>query len=81
MRVGIVFVQLLQNERPYIIAMVITYVGLRNDYNGQCDTVNNGYTVTNSIYYHLSYTDLLGYINCYYDDKTLTKLSLKGNAH
>jgi hypothetical protein len=34
-RIGKVFVQYLQNERPYMIAMVITYVGLMNDYNGQ----------------------------------------------
>jgi hypothetical protein len=41
MRVVKVFVQLLQNEHLYIIAMVITYVGLRNDYKGKCDTVNS----------------------------------------
>jgi hypothetical protein len=35
MRVGIVFVQLLINESPYMIAMIITYVGVRNDYKGQ----------------------------------------------
>jgi hypothetical protein len=35
MRFGNVFVQLLQNESPYLIAMVIIYVGLRNDYIGQ----------------------------------------------
>jgi hypothetical protein len=35
MGVGNVWVQLLQNESPYIIAMFITYVGLRNDYKGQ----------------------------------------------
>jgi hypothetical protein len=32
MRVGMVSVQLLLNECPYMIAMVITYVGLINDY-------------------------------------------------
>jgi hypothetical protein len=31
MRVGKDFVRLLQNERHYIIAMFITYVGLRNE--------------------------------------------------
>jgi hypothetical protein len=35
MRIGYVLVQLLQNEGSYMIAMVITYVGLRNDYKGQ----------------------------------------------
>jgi hypothetical protein len=35
MRVGKVSVQLLQNEGPYMIAIVITYIGLRNDYKGQ----------------------------------------------
>jgi hypothetical protein len=30
-----VCVQQLQKEYPYMIAMVITYVGLRNDYKGQ----------------------------------------------
>jgi hypothetical protein len=35
MRVGVVFVQLLQNECPYTIAMVITDVGLRNEYEVQ----------------------------------------------
>jgi hypothetical protein len=35
MRFGKVFVQLLQNECPYMIAMIITYVGLRNDYKRQ----------------------------------------------
>jgi hypothetical protein len=34
MTVGYV-VQLLQNESPYMIAMVITYVGLRNNYKGK----------------------------------------------
>jgi hypothetical protein len=28
-------VQDLQNESPYMIAMVITYVGFKNDYKGQ----------------------------------------------
>jgi hypothetical protein len=28
-------VQYLQNDNPYMIAMDITYVGLRNDYKGQ----------------------------------------------
>jgi hypothetical protein len=28
-------VQLLQTESPYMIAMVISYIGLRNDYKGQ----------------------------------------------
>jgi hypothetical protein len=35
MRVGKVFVQLLQNESTYMIAMFITYVGLWNDYKLQ----------------------------------------------
>jgi hypothetical protein len=35
MTVGYVVVQLLQNEGRYIIAMFITYLGLRNDYKGQ----------------------------------------------
>jgi hypothetical protein len=35
MRFGKVFVQLLLNEPPFMIAMVITYVGVRNDYKGQ----------------------------------------------
>jgi hypothetical protein len=35
MRVGKVFVQLLINETPFIIAMIITIVGVRNDYKGQ----------------------------------------------
>jgi hypothetical protein len=34
-RIGNVFNQYLQNESPYMIAMVITYVGFRNDYKGQ----------------------------------------------
>jgi hypothetical protein len=34
MTVDYVAVQLLQNECPYMIAMVITYVGIRNDYRG-----------------------------------------------
>jgi hypothetical protein len=34
-RVGKVFVQLLINESPYMIAMIITYVGVRNDYKGK----------------------------------------------
>jgi hypothetical protein len=33
--IGIIFDQYLQKENPYMIAMVITYVGLRNDYKGQ----------------------------------------------
>jgi hypothetical protein len=32
MRVRKVFLQLLQNECSYMLAIVITYVGLRNDY-------------------------------------------------
>jgi hypothetical protein len=35
MRVGKVYVQLLLNESPYMIAMVVTYVGFRNGYKGQ----------------------------------------------
>jgi hypothetical protein len=35
MRAGNVFVQLLQNESPYMIALFITDVGLRKDYKGQ----------------------------------------------
>jgi hypothetical protein len=35
MKVSKVLVQLLQNESSYMIAMVITYVGFRNDYKGQ----------------------------------------------
>jgi hypothetical protein len=35
MRDGNVFDQLLQNEGPYMIAMIITFVGLRNDYKWQ----------------------------------------------
>jgi hypothetical protein len=35
MRVGKVFVQLLINESPYMIAMIIKYVGVRNDYKRQ----------------------------------------------
>jgi hypothetical protein len=35
MRVGNVFVQLLQNECHYMIAMVITVGGLRNGLEGQ----------------------------------------------
>jgi hypothetical protein len=31
-RVGKVYVQLLLNDNPYIFAMFITYVGVRNDY-------------------------------------------------
>jgi hypothetical protein len=34
-RIGKVFVQYLQNEMPYMIATVTTYVGLKNDYKGQ----------------------------------------------
>jgi hypothetical protein len=34
-KVDNVSVQLLQNESPLMIAMVITYVGLRNDKKGQ----------------------------------------------
>jgi hypothetical protein len=29
------YLEYLQNESPNMIAMVITYVGLRNDYKGQ----------------------------------------------
>jgi hypothetical protein len=35
MRLGNIFVQLLQTKGPYKIAMVITYVGLTNDYKGK----------------------------------------------
>jgi hypothetical protein len=35
MRDGNVYVRLLQNESPYMIAMVITYIGLENEYKGQ----------------------------------------------
>jgi hypothetical protein len=34
-RIGNIFVQYLQNESPYMIAMVIIYVGLSTDYKGQ----------------------------------------------
>jgi hypothetical protein len=34
-RVSNVFVQLLQNEIPYMFAMFITHVGLRDDYKWQ----------------------------------------------
>jgi hypothetical protein len=35
MKIGKVLEQLLQNECPYMITMVITYVGHRYDYKGQ----------------------------------------------
>jgi hypothetical protein len=35
MRVGNVTVQVFQKESTYVIAMVITYVGLTNNYKGQ----------------------------------------------
>jgi hypothetical protein len=47
----------------------------------KCDTVNSEYTLANSKYYHLSYTNMLGYINCYYKYKTNTKFSLIANKH
>jgi hypothetical protein len=64
-----------------MIAMVITYVGVRNDYKCQCDTLNSEYKAVNSKNYHLSYTDMLGYIKSYYEYKTQTKASLSIKAH
>jgi hypothetical protein len=81
MRLGNVLFQWLQNESPYMIATVITYVGLRNYYNRRMYTVNSEYNVANRKYYHLSYTHLLGYINCYYEYRTHNKTSLNSNAH
>jgi hypothetical protein len=59
-RVRNIFVKLLLNEIPYMFAMFITHVGLRNDYKGKCVTVNSEHTVANNKYYHLSYTHTLG---------------------
>jgi hypothetical protein len=59
-RIGNVFVQYLQNESPYMIAMVITYVGVRNEYNSKCDTFNSEYIAANSKYYRLSYIHFFG---------------------
>jgi hypothetical protein len=64
-----------------MIAMVITYIVLKNDYKVKCDTVNSEYTVPKIKYDHLSYPNLLGYINCHYEYKTHTKGTLNGNAH
>jgi hypothetical protein len=47
-RVRIDFVKLLLNECPYMFAMFITHVGLRNDQKYKCDTVNSEYTLANS---------------------------------
>jgi hypothetical protein len=33
--ITVVYVQLLQNESPYIIAVVIKNVGIRNNYKGK----------------------------------------------
>jgi hypothetical protein len=80
MRVGKIFVPLIHNEIPYMIAMVITDVGLRNDYIFKCDTVNSESTLAKNKYYHLSFTHLLGFINLYYEYITQTKSSLNANA-
>jgi hypothetical protein len=64
-----------------MIAMVITYVGIRIDYKGQGDVVNNEYSVENSKYYHVSYTNLLIYIDYNYEYKIHSKASLNVNAH
>jgi hypothetical protein len=66
------FVQYLQNDRPYTIAMVITYVGLRNEYKGEFDTVNSENKEENSKYFRLSYTHMLGYINLFTSTKLTT---------
>jgi hypothetical protein len=81
MSVGYVAVQLLQNVSSYMSAIVITYVGLRNNYKGKWDIVKSEYNHVNSKYYHFSYTYLLSYINFYYKHKTQTKPSLNENAH
>jgi hypothetical protein len=48
---------------------------------GKCDTFNNEYKVVNCKKYHLSYTHLLGYNNCYYEYNTQTKASLNATAY
>jgi hypothetical protein len=63
-----------------MIAIFITYVGLRNDYKGKCNTVNSEYTAANNKYNHLSYIHMLGYINFYYEYKTQTKAYLNASA-
>jgi hypothetical protein len=64
-----------------MISMVITYVGLRNDYKGQMRCSYSEYTVPKRKFYHLSYPQMLCYINCYYEYKNHTKASLKANEH
>jgi hypothetical protein len=48
---------------------------------GKCDTHNTEYNVVNSKNYHLSYTNLLGYIKFFYEYKIQTKALLNINAH
>jgi hypothetical protein len=48
---------------------------------GKCNTVNNEYNVTKSKCHHLSYPQLLSYINFYYEYKTHTKASLNANTY
>jgi hypothetical protein len=48
---------------------------------GKCDTVNSEYTVANSKYYHLSYTNLLSNFNFIKSTKFTTKTPLNANAH
>jgi hypothetical protein len=64
-----------------MIAKVIRNVGLGMITKGKWDTVNSEYIVDNSKYYHLSYTNLFGYINFYYEYKTQNKASLNANGH
>jgi hypothetical protein len=47
MTVGYVFVQLLQNEGPYMIAIFITYRVLGITRKSKCERINSEYTVTN----------------------------------
>jgi hypothetical protein len=62
--------ELSQKERPYMIAMVISYIVLRFTTKDKRGTVNREYTFRNSKYDLSPYPHLLGYIN-YYATRTV----------
>jgi hypothetical protein len=80
MRVGNVLFSYYKTEDLIWLQRLLHMYVLGITTKGKCDTVNSEYTVSNNKYYHLSYTHLFGYINCYYGYKTHTKTSLKDNA-
>jgi hypothetical protein len=80
MRVGKVYVQLLQNDCPYEIGMVITYVRLRNDYKGQMSHSYWRIHCSQQQIIFVIYTSAR-IINYYDEYKTHTKASLNANAH